>query len=333
MQTKMNKSKRLRFLSAALLLAIVAAVGWAGKSGQSGFSNRTAAVASNAPRLAMPAGGAAPQAAGAPANIVQGQVTVGKPERFDVSPPLTAIAPVTPLPPKMRAEGEIPRTGTGAEDRDTAVQNYFGPLAMPATIQNFNGIGYTGFFPPDTNGDVGPNHFVQWINTSLQMWNKSGVSVFGPVAGNTIWSGFGGVCQSTNDGDPIVLYDPMADRWMLSQFALPNYPNGPFYQCVAVSQTANPTGAYYRYAYLISNTLMNDYPKFGVWPDAYYMSVNNFNPSYAGVSAVAFDRAKMLVGDPTATFQKFDLNSSSTRCCLPTSMALRCRPRVSQTSS
>jgi len=188
---------------------------------------------------------------------------------------------------------------------------------MPSPIQGFEGVNnndnqiLTGsaVLPPDTNGDVGPNHYVQWVNNSFAIWNKSGTLLYGPAAGNTLWSGFGGACQTQNDGDPIVLYDPLADRWLMSQFALPDYPNGPFYQCIAVSQTPDPTGAWHRYAFLAHNTKMNDYPKFGVWPDGYYMSVNQFSSSgaYAGAGAFVFDRANMLAGNP-ATFQYFDLD-------------------------
>ena len=105
--------------------------------------------------------------------------------------------------------------------------------------------------------------------------------VYGPVNTNTIWSGFGGPCQTTNNGDPIVLYDRAADRFLVSQFALPNYPSGPFYECIAVSQTGDPTASWYRYAFLVSNTKMDDYPKLAVWPDGYYMSVNQFNQQHA----------------------------------------------------
>lgn len=183
---------------------------------------------------------------------------------------------------------------------------------------NFDGVNArNGVLPPDTNGDVGPNHYVQWVNSSLQIWSLNrttniATSVYGPVNGNTIWSGFGGACETTNSGDPIVLYDQAADRWMISQFALPNFPAGPFYQCIAVSQTPNPTGAWHRYSYIVSNTKMNDYPHFGVWPDGYYMSVNQFNQNslgWAGAGAVVFERSKMLTGDPLAKMVYFDLNS------------------------
>jgi hypothetical protein len=190
-----------------------------------------------------------------------------------------------------------------------------GTQAMPSTLQNFEGLSnaaqstVSGFYvwPPDTNGDVGPNHYVQWVNLAFAIYDKAGGKVYGPAAGKTLWSGFSGPCQTSNDGDPIVLYDHLADRWLFSQFALPNYPSGPFYQCIAVSQTGDPTGSYYRYAFLVSQNKMNDYPKFGVWPDGYYMAVNQFSSSsWAGEGVAAFERAKMLSG-ASAGMVYFDL--------------------------
>ncbi|MBI4587518.1 MAG: hypothetical protein HY725_01650 [Candidatus Rokubacteria bacterium] len=237
----------------------------------------------------------------------------------DVSPPLRDIAPIPPSPgptvrvipmqplPKARGPKAPSRDGRPI---DPVVQDWHGPAAMPSPIRNFAGVSnVNGVLPPDTNGDVGPNHYVQWVNLSFAIWNKSGGLLYGPANGNTLWTGFGGACESTNDGDPIVLYDRLADRWLMSQFALPNFPSGPFYQCIAISQTGDPTGAWYRYAFVVSTTKMNDYPKFGVWPDAYYMSVNQFNAgslSWAGAGVVAFERAKMLAG-LSAAMVYFDL--------------------------
>jgi uncharacterized repeat protein (TIGR01451 family) len=175
---------------------------------------------------------------------------------------------------------------------------------MPSPLVNFEGIGnVNGVLPPDTNGDVGPNHYVQIVNLSFAIFNKSGAVLFGPANINTLWSGFGGPCETENDGDPIVLYDHLADRWLLSQFAVP----GPFHQCIAISQTGNPTGAWHRYDFLYSTTKFNDYPKFGVWPDGYYMTANQFDAAgWAGAGVVAFERTKMLAG-LSAQMVKFDL--------------------------
>jgi hypothetical protein len=182
-------------------------------------------------------------------------------------------------------------------------------------IANFDGVNnVNSVLPPDTNGDIGPNHYVQWVNLSFAIYSRNGNVLYGPANGRTLWQGFGGPCESRNDGDPIVLYDEHADRWLMSQFALPNFPKGPFYQCIAVSQTGDPTGAYYRYQYSFSK--LNDYPKFGVWSDGYYMSINQFSCnmarcSWAGQGVAAFPRTQMLAGAP-ASMVYFDMASADT---------------------
>jgi len=155
--------------------------------------------------------------------------------------------------------------------------------------------------PPDPVGDVGPNHYVQMVNTAFAIFDKQGNLLVGPLAINQLWQGQGGACETSNDGDPIVLYDPLADRWLLSQFAVGQGP--PYYECIAISQTPDPTGAYFLYAFSTED-VFPDYPKFGVWPDAYYMSANE-----AAVGIYAFERDKMLNGQ-AATFQKFQVQGN-----------------------
>ncbi len=182
------------------------------------------------------------------------------------------------------------------------------PMAL---IQNFDGVSNTyGVYPPDTQGDVGPNHYVQVVNLGFQIWNKTGTSLYGPANLNTIWTGIPSPWNGTNNGDPIVLYDQAANRWMIAQFSLPNTTQ--YAMLIAVSQTSDPTGAWYRYVFQFGNK-MPDYPKFGVWSDGYYMAVNQFisGSSWGGVGACAFERSKMLTGDPSASMIYFDLGASS----------------------
>jgi hypothetical protein len=158
--------------------------------------------------------------------------------------------------------------------------------------------------PPDTTGDVGPNHYVQWVNLRYAVYTltrnaSNEITGFNlvpgfPKNGNVVWQGFGGRCQSDNDGDPIVQYDQLADRWILTQFAVSGTP---YTQCVAVSTSPDPTGTYFRYAFSYSRSF-NDYPKMGVWPDAYYISYNMFRngASFTGNTVCAFERARMLAG-------------------------------------
>jgi N-acetylneuraminic acid mutarotase len=179
------------------------------------------------------------------------------------------------------------------------VQSTVVTTSMPSTQANFEGVGNLNHvLPPDTNGAVGPNDYVQMINLSFAIYSKTGTLLYGPVPNNTLWQGFGGLCESNNDGDPVALYDEAADRWFMSQFALDFVGTQGYHECIAVSQTGDPTGAWYRYDFLYSQTLMNDYPKFGIWPDAYYMSANEFPDGqyFAGVGVVAFERARMLAG-------------------------------------
>ncbi len=145
--------------------------------------------------------------------------------------------------------------------------------------------------PPDTDGDVGPNHYVQWVNSVVEIFNKNGGTVQGPFAGNQFWAGFGDRCESENDGDPIVLYDHLADRWLMSQFVA----SSPYALCFAISQTGDPTGAYNRYQFNFSS--FPDYFKVGVWNDAYYVTTRNFGRRFfEGQFAVALERSKMLTG-------------------------------------
>ena len=160
--------------------------------------------------------------------------------------------------------------------------------------------------PPDTTGDVGPNHYVQWVNLRYAIYTltrnaSNEITGFNlvpgfPKNGSVVWQGFGGRCGSDNDGDPIVQYDQLADRWILTQFAVSATP---YTQCVAVSTGSDPTGTYFRYAFSY-NRSFNDYPKMGVWPDAYYITYNMFRngASFTGNTVCAFERAQMLAGGP-----------------------------------
>ncbi|HEX6871944.1 MAG TPA: carboxypeptidase regulatory-like domain-containing protein, partial [Micromonosporaceae bacterium] len=187
---------------------------------------------------------------------------------------------------------------TSATTGSAEVQSGVTATQLPEFIANFEGVGNVdGVVPPDTNGDVGPSHYVQMVNQSYAVYDKSGNLLLGPLPNNALFAGFGGPCETTNHGDPVVLYDEAADRWMLTQFAVPGGATG-FHQCMAISQTPDPTGAFYRYDFFYHQTRLNDYPKYGIWPDAYYMTANEFAPGFVGVGAVAFEREKMLTGQP-----------------------------------
>lgn len=204
------------------------------------------------------------------------------------------------------------RPGGVSPSRARAAQHLI-PTAVEEFTQpnpNFNGIGRTNLTPPDPNGDVGPNHYIQMVNSQFQIFNKQGVSLAGPTNINQLWIGAGqnNACSQNNNGDPVVVYDGLADRWLMSQFAVPNgFANPPTFECFAISQTANPvTGGWFLYQFQFN--VGHDYPKIGVWPDGYYMSDQQGffadTTTATSVRAVVFDRANMLNGN-AATFQTF----------------------------
>jgi hypothetical protein len=161
-----------------------------------------------------------------------------------------------------------------------------------APIQNWEGLNSTAQ-PLDPSGAAGPNHYVQAINTRLVVYNKTGVVQYGPTNLSTLLGG-------SNDGDPIVMYDAAADRWFLSQFKSSNNSLQ-----IAVSQTADPTGAYYNYAFPLNN--FPDYPKYSIWGNAYFISANKGAPQF-----YALERDKMIMGDPSASIISFTVPQLST---------------------
>jgi hypothetical protein len=233
----------------------------------------------------------------------------------DVSPPLRDLAklpstrvrgeiefePVRPIPMKHFKRMDAP---------DPVIQTEMGaaPIAAPSVSFEGMGNGMPGFtpggVPPDTDGDVGPNHYVQVVNISLAIFSKTGTKLMGPMDTSMVWAGFPHECANTNDGDATIRYDSIADRWVIAQFSLGPQFNGPFFQCIAVSTTPDPTGTYNRYQF--SLPALNDYPKVGLWPDGYYFTFNMFGNQFEGGKVCAMDRVKMLAGDPAATMQCFD---------------------------
>jgi hypothetical protein len=190
------------------------------------------------------------------------------------------------------------------------VANATTPISGMASGFSFDGMGVTGgWSTPDTNGAVGATQYVQWVNTQFAVYDKtSGALIYGPVAGNTLWSSLGGLCAAANNGDPIAQYDKLAGRWVMTQRAAGT--SGPYYQCVAVSTTSDATGTYNLYAFQLPNAFP-DYPKLGVWPDAYYLSINELTSTYVpqNTLACALDRNSMLRG-AAATAQCFALSTT-----------------------
>src|SRR5437588_412767 len=230
--------------------------------------------------------------------------------KFDISPPLRDMKPLPAKGCTLRENEDreiMPPLAAplGPVVPDPVVQRVLGKIGIPAPIISFDGnSNLCGCSPPDPNGAVGPNHVVTMSNLHYQIFNKSGTSLFGPAAYHTLWSGFGGGCQTQNSGDPVVIYDQLADRWLLTQFT--SAP--PYLECVALSQTSDPLGSYYRWAIATGGgNNFPDYPKAGMWPDAYYFSTREFagGSTFVGVGAYALDRAQALVGNPNPTMVGF----------------------------
>src|SRR2546426_93645 len=138
--------------------------------------------------------------------------------------------------------------------------------------------------------------------SAIQQSLTKAIVVYGHAASDSLWSGFGEPCQTSNSADPNAQYDKIADRLVFTQHATPS--GGPYYQCVAVSTTSDATGSYYRYAFPLPH-YFPDYPKLAVWPDGYYVSINLQDPTrgfvQVGALVCGLDRNSMLSGLPAAS--------------------------------
>lgn len=254
---------------------------------------------------------------------------------FDKTPALRALArsaaPQAALGAASQETFDIrPERGPVAQDRgftgDQAVQQAARGQATAATaaisapMVNFEGLSNQdnldvfGFRvnPPDPVGDVGPNHYVEMVNLLFAVYDKQGNLLLGPVDTGSLWAGFAVEDCTDPSGDPIVIYDQLEDRWILSQFTTrftADPQNDVFYNCVAISQTGDPTGAYYRYAFTSGN-FFPDYPKYGVWTNSYILTSRDFGPTVEyGISVYALEKNKMIAGNPNARAVQFFLDS------------------------
>lgn len=216
--------------------------------------------------------------------------------RHDISPPVRDLQPEIAeiTGPEFEFLRPVPAPYLPNEWQIDPVEQTTQGALLPATVGlNFDGLGdgQYGFVvrgsPPDPAGAVGATQYVQWVNTSFAIFDKAtGKLISGPTPGNRLWQGFGGGCETNNNGDPVVVYDKLADRWVFSQLSIRTRP---YLQCIAVSTSNDATGTFYRYAFEMAT--FPDYGKLGVWPDAYYMGFNSGpNP------VCAFERATMLAG-------------------------------------
>ena len=221
--------------------------------------------------------------------------------RHDISPPLRDMARNAPPIRSRKREMLEPERDLslpiGATGQDTVVQDVYLPKVSTRQVLSFDGMtsrvsGNVG--PPDTNGSVGSTQFVEIVNFAYSVYDKTnGKSLLKPTSIDTIWQGFGGLCQNINGGDPVVLWDKLAQRWLVTQLS---YTSGftRDFVCIAVSATSDATGSFHRYVFNFNGQL-TDYPKYGIWPDAYYFS-GNVN----GAEPCAFDRKAMISGKKAA---------------------------------
>lgn len=206
---------------------------------------------------------------------------------------------------------------------DPVVQSVDAPNAMPSPSASFAGLDLTNWgagWPPDTHGDVGPNHYIQAVNTSIGIYSKTGTQL-AAFTFDTLFAGTGTPCDADNNGDPVVLYDNVSGRWIITDFAWTNTQSGPYYECIAVSQSADPvSGGWYFYGLRADDAThpwLNDYPKLGSWHDGIYMTANMFDcltstcssASYKGVRVWALNRTAMINGQPLV-YQYADLGSA-----------------------
>lgn len=265
---------------------------------------------------------AAPEETTAPAfQAMKGRFS--NPAAFDVSPTLRNLASKKHPVPSLAEDEEIrpdrgPVSTNQAFTGDGALQQGTVPSVISAPSRNFEGLSNQDNFnifggrvnPPDPVGDVGLNHYVEMVNLVFAVYSKTGTLLLGPMDTGTLWLDFAIEDCTDPSGDPIVLYDQFSDRWILSQFTTRGLddPNLPFYNCVAISQTGDPTGAYYRYAFTTGFNFP-DYPKYGVWTHSYLITTREFGPAGEyGIGVYGLEKNRMLQGDPNARAVSFFLD-------------------------
>ncbi len=239
--------------------------------------------------------------------------------------------PPTPNPRFIRPEGGTPSS--------PLPESPLGPvIGAPAPAPNitFNGLDFANWgagFPPDPNGDVGPNYYIQTINTSIGIYNKTTGAQVAAFTFDTFMSqgSFGNNCDTHNFGDPIVLYDSFEGRWFISDFAFTVDGSGninmPYQQCIAVSKSSDPVGGGWNFYSITISDLFGDYPKFGVWTDGIYVSANMFSPlaggSFSNARVWALNKSQMYAGAPTVQIVSFDVADAAEFTLLPSNARLQ----------
>lgn len=261
---------------------------------------------------------------------------------FDVSPPLRELIKLPSQPIYSFHQADKARTfplrGAGRINVDPVEQRSAGAPVSATIGLNLLGVDdRDNLAPPDENLAIGDTQVVQWVNTSYEVFDKNtGVLIAGPFEGNTLWSGFSGQqCADNNSGDIIAQWDKVHHRWLLAQNEFNTFPR---YACIAISQTPDATGSYYRYQYALGNgnNYFPDYPKWGIWSNGYYQSNNNYDraaQNFVGAAPCVYNSAKLLVGDQWLSRFASSYPLTTPVCCLATSTRLPHRRRTRMSSS
>src|SRR2546430_4334566 len=253
-----------------------------------------------------------------------GQPTVTAAAAFDTSKPVRELAPARRVTAAQTPKDEQGEEEDAREQRlreavdhafsgDGAVQSTAGRPGTGGTRANFEGLSNADNFallggrvnPPDPNGEVGRNHYVETVNLAFAVYSKTGTLLAGPATLGSLWAAFPVTECADQSGDPVVLYDQMADRWIITQFTtkginFPKEPLNPFYNCIAISTTGDPTGSYYRYAFTTGFNFP-DYPKYGVWRGAHVIAtleVGGADPSLYGLRVYGAEARYSIGGWP-----------------------------------
>ncbi|MCD4730401.1 MAG: T9SS type A sorting domain-containing protein [Bacteroidales bacterium] len=260
-----------------------------------------------------------------------------KPVAFCKTPPLRTIVPILEdqydVNPLQEAHSQKPATDQSVvqnriEFNDPVIQDQAGGLTSPPLIQNFDGLGPMDntCTNPDTEGDVGPNHYLQMVKRSFAIWDKEGNLLYGPANNKTLWSTLPGPWHDHWFTDPIVVYDHLADRWLASNMVYEIQTEYVYWEVIAISATPDPLGEWYCYAFEFD--YMPDYPKFGVWNNEYVMVINDFDiyqgsATFLGAEIWAFNKQDMINGSPEPGIITFFVESTennfnlSQNCFLP----------------
>ena len=307
-----------RLASMAGAVALLLFVGLVITRGPARRDTQSLVYLSRASGLAAQTGATNPQFTG-DAGVSGPYLAVAQPASFDGNIRQLKDVPAVKAEVRPELEGSESAKSARGAFQDSVLQAPAGPSrpgqAMPRLLQNFAGLNFNNNgsgWPPDTNGDVGPNHYIQVVNTSIGIFNKTG-TLLASMTLNTFFQNAAAPCNTSNFGDPVVLYDAQADRWIVTDFSWVDIDNGPHYECIAASKTGDPvSGGWWYYALPTDATgpkLLNDYPKLGVWSDGIYMSANMFDcldsncssANYIGAGAWAISPTQLYNGSLLTT--------------------------------